>query len=865
MVLAAIMGFVSTCCSSYIEFTGAFRDGDNLTAYIDRWYAGGMLPMVTNPYHIIVIEKVPNVRFSDPLFDLDWFPPFGSIRIEYGNAWTRSRSVTLDMTYFDDMSGVSRVRYSNDGVFDSELWELPTSTKSWTLTDGDGMKTVYYQIKDFADNTFTTSDSIGLDTTPPTGSILINGGDLWARHRSVELTLNYTDLTSGVYRVRYGWDGTWDSEPWEYPTPTKGWILPEGDGAKTVFYQIWDNAFWESITYSDDILLDTEPPTGSVIINDGDSMTPSTSVVLALTYSDAVSGASEVRYSNDGFWDTEPWELPATSKDWTLKPGDGLKKVYYQIRDSAGHLSITYSDSIGLDTNLPYGTLTINNGDEWTTTKTVELTSTYIDDFSGVTHVRYSNDGLWDTEPWETPSTTRSWTLTTGDGAKTVWYQIRDGAGNIYGTSDDISLDTIKPDAVIEDPLPGFVSSATSFRITWIGSDPSGSGIEFFDLQYRVGATGSWTDWLTSTKLTTATFGPTSPIIVEDRQTYYFRIRARDIAGNVEDYRGADGDTNVKVDLTITDTTPPTITNPYPPDDSTVTGRHPRISAEYYDSSGIDLSSVTLRVDGYDVTPSSTVTMTAVYYKPAIPLSDGDHHIRLEVEDRSTYRNKATELWSFSVNTSAPDTTPPTIFNLRPSDGSAIEDETPMISADYADTSGIDVGSVVLVVDGVDVTPLAIIAEDGVTYEPASGISTGHHQVAVEVRDGSANRNKATKVWAFTVIDQELDLDNDGLTDHWEITHFGNLNIGAADDPDGDELVNLLEHHLGTDPLDPDTDGDGINDRDDSRPLEPMTIGRSIFVDPLFWSAFVLIIASLALVVFLRLRSRRRKGKEPLQ
>ncbi len=44
------------------------------------------------------------------------------------------------------------------------------------------------------------------------------------------------------------------------------------------------------------------------------------------------------------------------------------------------------------------------------------------------------------------------------------------------------------------------------------------------------------------------------------------------------------------------------------------------------------------------------------------------------------------------------------------------------------------------------------------------------------------------------------DTDHDGLDDNWEFAHFGNLNYGAKDDPDGDGYSNMQEQLLGTDP-----------------------------------------------------------------
>ncbi|UCD92247.1 MAG: Ig-like domain-containing protein [Methanobacteriota archaeon] len=385
-----------------------------------------------------------STRFDE--ITLDTTPPTGTVSVNAGDSWTKSTDVVLDLTYNDVTSGVWRVRYSNDGLFDTEPWEAPSPTKAWSLEAGDGAKTVTYQVQDNAGWMFNSSDDIGLDTMPPTGSIIVNSGDSHSNSTSVLLSLTYSDGSSGVGQVRYSNDGVWDTEPWEPPTVTKAWIVPGGDGLKTVYFQVMDNVNLESMTYSDSIILDTGSPSGSIIINNDDGWTSSTSVSLTLTYSDSSSGVNQVRYSNDGVWDTELWEAPSPTRAWTLTAGDGIKTVYYQIMDNVSLLSPTYSDDIALDTASPTGTIVINNGDAWTTTTTVVLNLTYGDTASGVYQVRYSNDGVWDTEPWEFPSASRMWVLEPGDGIKTVYFQIVDNAGWISAAySDDISLDSTVP------------------------------------------------------------------------------------------------------------------------------------------------------------------------------------------------------------------------------------------------------------------------------------------------------------------------------------------------------------------------------------------------------------------------------------
>jgi len=50
------------------------------------------------------------------------------------------------------------------------------------------------------------------------------------------------------------------------------------------------------------------------------------------------------------------------------------------------------------------------------------------------------------------------------------------------------------------------------------------------------------------------------------------------------------------------------------------------------------------------------------------------------------------------------------------------------------------------------------------------------------------------------ILDGHEDSDLDGLPDGWELIHFGNLNAGASGNSDGDSYSNLKESKLGSDP-----------------------------------------------------------------
>jgi outer membrane protein assembly factor BamB len=231
---------------------------------------------------------------------------------------------------------------------------------------------------------------------------------------------------------------------------------------------------------------DTTPPTGSIVINGGAAYATSTDATLTLTHSDGGSGVDKVRYTNAYAWSTEPWETPVTSKSWTLTSGDGIKYVSYQVRDKAGLISETYYDTVTLDTTPPTGSIVINDGDASTSSASVTLTLTFADATSGVDRVRYTNNDVWGSEPWETPVTSRAWTLTSGAGTKYVSYQIRDNAGHISNYWDDINLEAAKVATPAISPSGGTyptsqsvtLSCATSgatIRYTTNGSEPTAS------------------------------------------------------------------------------------------------------------------------------------------------------------------------------------------------------------------------------------------------------------------------------------------------------------------------------------------------------------------------------------------------------
>jgi len=267
--------------------------------------------------------------------------PSVEIHIENGAPYTNTQYVTIQV----EAENADYCRFANEnGVYSG--WLSFVTEKYWTLSGGDGVKTVYVQCKN-ADGVIseTASDTIYLDTHQGDRiSIEIDNGDEWTNSRDVKLGL----YCYAAEQCRYRNEGD-DWSAWSSYTTKKYWTLSSGEGEKTVHYNCKDYAGNDlgdaeaTITYSK--VEPVAPSDLSIKINGGDSHTSSHSVTLSLR----ATNADVCRYKNDQDtdWWTQ-WDDYTTSMDWELSPGDGHKTVYYECKNDYGkdsaHASI-YVDS----------------------------------------------------------------------------------------------------------------------------------------------------------------------------------------------------------------------------------------------------------------------------------------------------------------------------------------------------------------------------------------------------------------------------------------------------------------------------------------------------------------------------------------
>jgi hypothetical protein len=317
-------------------------------------------------------------------------PVAGGLTINGGALNSTSPNTTLAVSASDATDNASdlSMSFSNDGTTWS-AWQPYSTTASWTLTSGDGSKTVYGKFKDPAGNVSSVvSDTIDLDTTVATDyGVTINDGALFTNQVTVTLKIG---AKPGTAQMQVSNEGDFAGATWEPYTTYRSWqvtqylsyVIP-----RLVYVRYKDPSGNVSSTYLDDIILDVTAPTGSVQIASGVSVrnitapaakpkptavvpqmgrgvqlnaptdnrlflplalnscsvpTGTPNVTLQLSATDDVSGVGGMLISNRADFYCAGWENYATSKAWWVPEG-ATTTVYVKFRDNAGNISAPVS------------------------------------------------------------------------------------------------------------------------------------------------------------------------------------------------------------------------------------------------------------------------------------------------------------------------------------------------------------------------------------------------------------------------------------------------------------------------------------------------------------------------------------------
>lgn len=373
-------------------------------------------------------------------FRIDKTFPTAYVILNNGSLFANSQYASVSIIPDPGVNDIVSMRYSVNGGSKSPNQPY-YSEFSIDVGEANGAKSITIELIDAAGNVsplyywyFT------MNTTIPTGTFSINSGAAYTTTQEVDLTIAVNASSNEVVSMRFSTDNSNWSSPEAYSW-SKRYTLPSGDGNKTVYIQLIDR-YGNIGVMQRSILLDMTPPRASVLINNGDAYTNNTNVAVAITPDPGMTDIASIRYSLNGSAAT----TIAYTSSFQINVGntDGAKAITIRLIDGAGNESPLYSSDVTLDTEVPIGTVAINEGAAYTTDHNVALDFTLGADVTDVVSVQFSNDNTtWSSE--RAYSSSMSYTLPAGDGSKTIYVKLIDRAGNVGLAQDSIILDMTAP------------------------------------------------------------------------------------------------------------------------------------------------------------------------------------------------------------------------------------------------------------------------------------------------------------------------------------------------------------------------------------------------------------------------------------
>lgn len=382
-------------------------------------------------------------------------PTVASLKINGGAANATTQTVTLDNTY----TGTAPTEYmasesKTSLTLNTAKWQSYTAAPSFTLSAGNGTKTVYFKVRNDYGESAIKSDTVVM-AGPVVKAFTLNANAKTTNNRVVTLTKTCTGNPT-EYQVSE--DAGFAAATWQtYSTKITTMSLSSGDASKTVYFKVRNDKGTESVSKSDSITLNEAVVTAFSINNDA-----TTATMRTVSLNNAKTGNNVVSYraSEKKNFAGAQWNDYTTLGTYTFASTavNGKKTIYFQVKTQNGQLSDIAQDDINL--SLPVlASLKINNGDKSTATANVTLDNVVTGGTPAYYMASESKTSLTlNTATWYAYDKSPTFGLSLGKGTKTVYFKVK----NADGVESAIKSDTISKTTV----PAGTGKSATESKAT---------------------------------------------------------------------------------------------------------------------------------------------------------------------------------------------------------------------------------------------------------------------------------------------------------------------------------------------------------------------------------------------------------------
>ncbi|MBI2136942.1 hypothetical protein HYU12_00305, partial [Candidatus Woesearchaeota archaeon] len=442
----------------------------------------------------VVNDSAGNVFTPKVNITLDNTAPNASISINGGDAFAGSRTVGLSISFNDTLSGMQDCRLANENQIFG-VWNECASNIVWTLSSGDGLKTVIIEARDRAGNVNTTNDTITLQTIRATTIIQpLNGSAVKGQQQIIAIAPD--DAAIVTFRISNG----------------TGNFMANGSAGETNdttpengFITLWNTTAFADSLYNITAISYTANSVhisnASILFIEVDNMASAAPLLTALPALDT-DGTVVLNWSDVG-GDVSYYNIyRSTTTGFNISSGTLVKNLSTNFTTDAPGVDATYYYKITAVDNVGHESAESNHAT--TTLKaavdifgTLEANDTIVNDGSGIlftfkanmlrlnvtinqTHMRvldnYSGDLTLNDSGINGDITPNDATYSAiytinksnnaSDGVKQLTAIVNDSAGNKFLTSINITLDNTAPNASIEifgTSVAGFVNVSTEY------------------------------------------------------------------------------------------------------------------------------------------------------------------------------------------------------------------------------------------------------------------------------------------------------------------------------------------------------------------------------------------------------------------
>jgi hypothetical protein len=649
---------------------------------------------------------------------------------------TVSGLVTVSANASDNV-GVFGVQFRLDGVnLGAEDTSAPYSISWNSATAALGPHTLTAIARDAAGNT-TTSATVTVavpDTSAPAVSVTspANGASVTG---TVTVSANASDNV-GVVGVQFVLDGVnLGAEDTSSPYAISWNTATAAPGAHTLTARARDAA---GNTTTSAVILVTVPdgsaPTVSVTAP-ANGATVTGTVTVSANASDNVAVAG-VQFLLDGVnLGAEDTSSPYSVAWNTGTAAPGAHTLTARARDAAGNTTTSATIAVTVsDTVAPAVSLTAPaNGAIVTGTVTVSASAS---DNVGVAGVQFLLDGASLGAEDTTSPYSVSWnTATAAVGSHTLTAVARDVAGNTT-TSATITVtvpDSSAPAVALTAPANG-ASVTGTVTVSASASDNIGvAGVQFLLDGVNLGAEDTTSPYAVSWNSATAVPG-----------SHTLTARARDAAGNTT--------TSPPITVTVSDTSPPTVSVTAPANGATVSGV---VSVTATATDNVGIAGVQFLVNGANLGAEDTSSPYSVSWS-STTVSNGSHTLTAVARDAAGNTTSSTTV---VVTVQNSDTTVPAVSMTAPANGATVSG-TVTLSATASDNVG--VAGVQFRLDGVNLGAEVTSSPYSFSWNTTTVVN-GSHSLTAVARDAAGNTATSAAV-IVTVQNADTTLPSVSLT-----------------------------------------------------------------------------------------------------